>query len=109
MNVGERIRIRREALGMTQEDLALKMGLKGKSSISRIESAGDIISTKNVAKYAKALGTTPAYLMGWADKTSDENIRDEIVYYCQRLNDLGIQKLIERAEELTEIPKYCKD
>lgn len=106
MTVGERIRIRREELGITQEELAIKMGLKGKSSISRIESAGDIISTKNVVKYADALYTTPAYLMGWSDEVIHSDLQDEILLYCTKLNDLGISKLLERAEELSLLDKY---
>ena len=37
----DNIRLRREALGMTQEELALSSGYKGKSAIARIENGED--------------------------------------------------------------------
>lgn len=37
MSIGQRIKSRREELGMSQEDLAHKIGYKSKSSINKIE------------------------------------------------------------------------
>ena len=68
MTVGERIKFRREEIKLTQEELALKCGYKGKSSISKIESSGNDVTMKTVIKIAPALETTPQYLMGWDDK-----------------------------------------
>lgn len=63
--IGKRIREKREAIGMTQEELASKLGYKNKSSIAKIETgANDIIQSK-VVEFANILGTTVAYLMGW--------------------------------------------
>lgn len=64
MTTGDRIRNRRQELGLTQEDLAKKMGLAGKSTVSKIESAGNEVSLKQVRKYAKALNCTVGYLLG---------------------------------------------
>jgi len=63
----ERIKERREALGMTQDQLAERMGFKGKSSISKIESAGGSVTLKTIEKAAKALNCSTSYLMGWSD------------------------------------------
>jgi len=65
MNVGERIKNAREKNGITQEELASRLGLAGKSSVSKVESAGDNISTKSIRNYANALGVSVASLMGW--------------------------------------------
>lgn len=65
MTVGERIKQIREDKTISQEDLAKKLGLKDKSSVCKIEKAGDNVSTKSIVKYAEALGVTPAVLMGW--------------------------------------------
>lgn len=63
--IGKRIREKREAIGMTQEELASKLGYKNKSSIAKIETgANDIIQSK-VVEFANVLDTTVAYLMGW--------------------------------------------
>ena len=59
------IKKRRTELGMTQEELAKKLGYSDKSMISRIESGKiDLPQTKIIA-FAGALNTTPMKLMGW--------------------------------------------
>ena len=40
MDIGSRIKHKREELNMTQEELALKVGYKSKSSINKIEIDG---------------------------------------------------------------------
>lgn len=61
----KRIRERREALGMTQDELAKKMGYKSRSSINKIESGDNDIPQSKVEAFAKALETTTLYLMGY--------------------------------------------
>lgn len=68
MTVADRIKQRREELQLSQNDLAKRMGYTGKSSVSKIEHAGNEISLKTITKCAEALHTTTSYLMGW-----DEN------------------------------------
>ena len=65
MDIYQRIRKRREELGMSQDDLAHKMGYKSRSSINKIEMGLNDISQSKVVAFAEALDTTPAYLMGW--------------------------------------------
>ena len=67
MTVADRVRLRREELGMSQEELAHKMGLKSRSSITRIEKSGDEISLKDVERLSEALDCSPLYLMDWSD------------------------------------------
>lgn len=66
--IGLRIRERREALHLTQEELASRMGYKDKSSIHRIEAGRADIPQSKVYAFARALDTTPGYLMGWRDE-----------------------------------------
>lgn len=70
MTVGERIKLKRIELGMSQEELAAKMGYSGKSSVCKAETYGDSITTAKVTKFAKALGVTESYLMGWSNDNS---------------------------------------
>ena len=65
--VGERILIMRKHLGLTQEDLAKRMGYKSKSTINKIEMGINDIPQSKIVTFAEVLGTTPAYLMGWDD------------------------------------------
>lgn len=62
---GERIRLRRIQLGMTQEELAERMGYKTKSSINKIEKGVSDVPQSTVVKFADVMNTTPSYLMGW--------------------------------------------
>ena len=65
MTVADRIKHLRESLGMTQDELAEKMGYDGKSSVSKMENSGDNVTLKKIARVAPCLHTTTAYLMGW--------------------------------------------
>ena len=69
--IGDRIKARREELGMTQEELAEKVGYKHKTSISRIEKNKSDIFQSDIVKFADALDTTPADLMGWVRRISE--------------------------------------
>ena len=66
--IGSNIKQRREELGLTQEELAKKMGYKSKSTINKIEAGINDITQSKVIAFAKVLNTTVAYLMGWDDR-----------------------------------------
>lgn len=68
LNIGQRIRQKRESLGLSQEELAQKLGYKSRSTINKIESGINDITQSKVVKFAQALQTTPAALMGWEDE-----------------------------------------
>ena len=67
MTKGQRIRARRRELGLTLEALAIACKTS-KQTIQRYENG--VIENIPDARFeaiARALGTTPAYLMGWED------------------------------------------
>lgn len=59
------IKKRRAELGMSQEELAEKMGYTSRSSIAKIETGKNDIPQAKIAAFAEALRTTPEKLMGW--------------------------------------------
>ena len=72
MTVGEKIKQRRIELDLSQDELAKKVGYKSRSSIQKIESARKLPLDK-VELMAAALDLPRAYLMGWDDdKTAEE-------------------------------------
>lgn len=73
MTIGERIRDRRIELGMTQDELAQKVGYKSRSSVNKIESSRSLPLSK-VQKMADALDTSPSFLMGWNDSDSPQDV-----------------------------------
>jgi transcriptional regulator with XRE-family HTH domain len=67
LEIYNRIKLRREAINMSQDELAIKAGYKTRSSISKIEDGKTDLPQSKIESIAKALRTTPAYLMGWTD------------------------------------------
>jgi len=106
MNVlGERIKQRREELGMTQTELAERMGYKSRSSINKIENGTNDIVQSKVERFAKVLDTGIGFLMGWDDKpvvrvTGIKAVKDEPdAYYINA-------DAREYAEFLHKNPEY---
>lgn len=97
MDIGQRIRARREELNMTQDELAKKLGYKSRSSVNKIETSREV-SMKMIGMYAKALDTDVPYLMGWKDNFSIietankdlalSNMSERIKDYALILNDM---------------------
>ena len=63
-DLSSRIRQRREQLGLSQEELAARMGYRSKSSITKLEKGVNDIPQAKLEELAAALETTPAYLLG---------------------------------------------
>lgn len=67
-NIGSRIKSRREELGMSQEELAHRIGYKSRSSINKIELGVYALTQSKIKAIADALLTTPSYIMGWEEE-----------------------------------------
>lgn len=94
MEVGERIRKRREELNMTQDELAQKVGYTSRSSVAKVEANANGMVQSKLIKFANALQTTPAYLLGWEETTVKKN---------DTIADIILQ--IRSDEELLELVK----
>ena len=64
----ERIKEEREKMGLSQEELAKRIGYTNKSSIAKVEAGQVDLPQSKIMAFANALHVTPAYLMGWEDK-----------------------------------------
>ena len=113
MTFGERIYKLRTEKGMTQDELAVAAGYKSRSSIAKIESGERDPHQSMIASLAKALNTTPAYLMGWEeDNTPAEPKKEEgteltanereMIDIFKGLTPTQQGKLIERAKIMSE-------
>ena len=112
MTIYERIRYLRKEMGMTQDELAQKLGYKDRTTITRIESGQTDISQKKIIAIADALMTTPAYLMGWSDDpvlTFSEtlNVDEEFIISSFRKLDSAGKTYIMTT--MTMINKYYED
>ena len=74
MSLGQNIRFYREKLGMSQEDLAKRLGYKDRSTIAKIENNVNDITQSKIVAIAEVLQTTPAALMGW-DREQQSSIQ----------------------------------
>lgn len=79
MSIGDRIKKRRKHLGMSAEELAKRIG-KDRSTVFRYEK-GDIenLPLDILEPIAKALSTTPQYLMGWEEVQKKNDTLTDIV------------------------------
>ena len=76
MHIGERIRAQRIKLGMTQRELADKIGYKHHSVIVRIEAGKVDLPQSRIDQFAQALGMSHALLLGLiSEETSIKNDR----------------------------------
>ena len=112
MDIGERIKKRREDLDMSVETLARIIG-KSRATIYRYENGFiEKLPTDVLIPFAEALQTTPEFLMGWTDNPTARrnNECDELKTKILEIYDhLGIdfrRKLLDRAEELRQIQDY---
>lgn len=78
MEMHENIKFLREKLGLSQIELALKVGYKDRSSVAKVESGGVDLPQSKIAAFASALGVTPAELIGIDWLTNNNRIALEV-------------------------------
>ena len=77
MEMAERIKERRKAMGYTQTELGEKLGLQA-SAIAKYENGRvENIKRSTIADMAEVLGCSPSYLMGWSDSAEDIKGKDD--------------------------------
>ena len=63
-DLSTRVRLRREQLGLSQQELARRMGYRSRSSITKLEKGINDLPQSKVEELAQALEITPAALLG---------------------------------------------
>lgn len=89
MEIGERIKKRREKLGMSQQELAELVGYDTRTAISKIENNANGMTQSKLVAVARALRTTPAYLMGWEEEAPTISIPGAFEIKTKRVPLLG--------------------
>ena len=95
MDIYEKIKKRREELGMSQEELAEDMGYKSKTSIHKIEQKMTDLPLSRVVEFAKVLKVSSDYLMGYVNEDNSANTEKE--YF--------VDTSVLTADELVEFNK----
>jgi transcriptional regulator with XRE-family HTH domain len=110
--IGKRIKQRRNELGITQSELARRMGYKHKSSINKIELGKNDVSQSKIIRFAEALNTTPAYLMGWETSEAARlrlytNKLNGLIDKIEKLDASDLARIDERVSTMLEGDKYA--
>lgn len=111
MNIGSNIKKRRLELGMTQKELADKLGYKTRSTIAKIESGENDVSQKKLESIARSLDTTIEQLLFKninLNKPSNKSFKN-INIYRQRKNIAIILAGGKSNRNLKNIPNQFID
>lgn len=76
MGMGSRIRERRRELGLSQDELAQKVGYKNRSTIARIESGENDIMLSKLKEIANVLETQVPWLLSGDERFKDSRYVD---------------------------------
>jgi transcriptional regulator with XRE-family HTH domain len=71
MTIYQRIKNLRESKGMSQQELAEKVGFKTASAVNKIELGLRDINQSKIKAFAEALGTTSCYLLDGKETSKD--------------------------------------
>lgn len=105
-NVGKNIAAARKRAGMTQEELASRVGYKTKSAINKIEAGLRDLPQKKIAAFANALGVTPGHLMGWDEKPAEE-LQGMGALAAELLMDQDAMEMAREYMQLNEVDRYA--
>ena len=105
--LSDRVKKRRLELGLTQEELAKRMGYSSRVSINKIE-MGRPISQKIISRLSVALNVPEAYLMGWTENEQMLSSINEIPLYTEICCGHGLF-VDDQIEDYIAIPdRYIK-
>ena len=116
LSLYRRIKFYRELRNLTQEELAKMTGYSNRSAVARIERGEIDLPQSKILEFSNALKVPPGLLMGndgtifaTADDELEVSNKHLVCAIMELLNDDGIAKLLERAQELEQMQKYVKN
>jgi len=116
LRFGQRVKARRVEIGLSQQELADKVGYKSRSSINKIELGKADVLQSNIRKIAEALDTTPAQLMFWGDEPAGAPIPSNILpmpqtYKVPLVGAIACGRpilAVEEADEAVDAPEWVR-
>lgn len=106
---GKHVRQYRKVAGLTQEELAQKVGIST-MSIRRYEGGERVAPREMIESIAAALEVDPysLYSFDQATEVLEEHInaRDRVDAALGKLNDAGMEKAADAVEVIAEVPRY---
>jgi len=94
LTIGERIKKARIAKGLTQKELADKVGVQN-AAIYKYES-GRVVNLKQdmIKKLSDALGVKPSYLIGIDEETGNSEKRRKLMAAVKYMSDEQVEALL---------------
>ena len=115
------IKLRRESLGLSQEELAIKVGYTSRSSIAKIENGDVDIPRSKIIAFAEALDCSPVELMGLIDIQEETPANGDtqliitdtqergLVTTYRSLSPDGKEKLLSSAKDISILDQYKQE
>lgn len=118
MTTGGRIKDMRKKLGLTQKELAERMGVKD-AVISQYETGIRMPKYETIVRFAAAMGVSPYAIIGF-DNQAPEGMGDfnaavlnqygphffKLMDCFAKLNEAGQLEAVKRVQELSELQRY---
>lgn len=111
MEIGERIKLRREELGLSQMDLAIKVGYTSKTTIAKIEANANQLRQSKIQAFADALNVTPGYLLGWEEPQpvpTFEKEHIELILLYSKLTDKQKENILDTMRSFAAVNQLQK-
>ena len=102
--IGDMIKKRREQLGMSQDELAKKLGYKSRSSINKMELGLQDVPQRKVKDFAKVLSVSIGYLL----EDDQKQINDNLIPIYSALSCGTGAWIDEIPEEYVSIPESMR-
>ena len=107
-SVGNTIKQLRESYKMSQEKLGLRIGVK-RAAVNKYEKGTvENIPIKTIEKIAKVFDTTPAFILGWEDKSDWQEQVATLTYETKVLKGVDYfygKEAVQILELLTHLNK----
>lgn len=101
MDFGKKLKKARNELGMTQKQLAKKIGIK-RTTVAGYESEGKMPPYNTLIKIAQTLNCSLDYLLGYKEKNNSdksEHLNPEIIYLAKKISKRKELKLLLKETE----------
>lgn len=104
MTIGKRIKAKRKEAGLTQTELALRMGYTSKSAISSVENDKENLTAERIDAFAAALHCNPIDLYVGSDSPAlaDYDPEPELLGMWRKLSDHQKELVLKIMKELLE-------
>ncbi|MBQ3584523.1 MAG: helix-turn-helix transcriptional regulator [Lachnospiraceae bacterium] len=110
-----RIKLLRMKYGLSQEQLAVKVGYSDKTAIAKIEAGKIDLPQSKIVAFTKALNTTTSYLMDGIDTINDEQLstpslslkEQKLLDDFRNLNTQGQEYILQTMDMVKD--KYKKN